>query len=66
MDIAYPKIRVQLTSTDENVFSVIAKVSTALRNNAGPAAAAVFAETAMNCSTYDEVLQLAIRTVNIY
>ncbi len=61
----YPGIKVQLTGEDGNVFSIIGRVSKAL-NRAGQAdAAKQFQEDAMSCGSYDEVLVLAINTVEV-
>ena len=48
----------ELVGTDGNVFAVIGKVSKTLKRAGQRERATEFAEKAMNCGSYDEVLQL--------
>jgi hypothetical protein len=51
---------VQLTGEDGNVFSIIGKVSKALKRFGTPDKASEFRSKAMNAGSYDEVLCLAM------
>lgn len=64
-DPQYPHVHVQLTGRDGNVFAIIGAICAALRRDVGPDAAARFSDNATACHSYDEVLQLAMRTVDI-
>jgi len=61
----YPSVRVQLTGNDGNAYAVIGAVSKALRREVSPDAAAAFTDAAMVCGSYDELLQLAMQTVEV-
>ena len=61
----YPDVSVRLTGTDGNVFMIIGKASSAIRRVHGNDAAATFANEAMAQDSYDAVLQLAMRTVEV-
>ena len=63
--IRYPEVEVQLTGRDGNAFSVIGAVSKALRSHVSRAAADEFAAEAMRAGSYDDLLQLAMRTVSV-
>jgi hypothetical protein len=63
-EIKYPDIEVQLSGTDGNAFSVIGRVSKALRRAVGPEAAAEFAAEAMS-GDYHNVLATAMRWVDV-
>ena len=66
MDVRYPEIEVQLSGADGNVFSIIGSVSAALRRARVPREEIdAFQEEAMNCDSYDGVIQLCMRTVEI-
>jgi hypothetical protein len=60
----YPDVPVQLDLGD-NVFGIIGTVAHALRQGGHRDAADAFAADAMNCASYDDVIQLAMRTVNV-
>jgi hypothetical protein len=64
-EVRYPELTVKLTGTDGNVFSVISAVTGAIRRSHGTAASAEFANMAFDCNSYDEVLRLAMQSVNI-
>lgn len=61
---AYPGVTVALVGGDGNVFTIIGKVAAALRR-VDRDAAAQFTAAAWECHSYDEVLQLAMQTVNV-
>jgi hypothetical protein len=61
---AYPDVTVQLTDADGNVFAVISRVARALRAAGHPEAAHTFAAEATHQGSYEEVLQLVMRTVD--
>lgn len=64
-EITYPDVRVTLTGTDGNAFMVIGRITGALRRQVSPDAATRFAEQALACHTYNEVLVLAQSTVDV-
>lgn len=61
----YPHVSVQLTGSDGNVFMIVGRVTRQLRRQVGNEAADAFSVAALNCGSYDEVLQLAMRTVYV-
>jgi hypothetical protein len=61
----YPDVEVQLTGQDGNVFGIIAKVAQALRRAGHREAAEDFTTAAHNATSYDEVLSLALDTVEV-
>lgn len=61
----YPQVKVQLTGTDGNSFFVIGRVAAALRRTVGNTAADTFTTAAYNCGSSDEVLRLAMTTVDV-
>ncbi|MFJ2278848.1 hypothetical protein ACIOEZ_32390 [Streptomyces sp. NPDC087866] len=61
----YPDVEVRLTGEDGNVYSVIGRVQQALRRAGHREAATEFTQTARSSGSYDEVLQLAMRTVDV-
>jgi hypothetical protein len=64
-DVYYPDVHVKLTGKDSNVFHTIADVAAALRRAGHAQAAEDFANAAMDSDSYDEVLRLAMRTVEV-
>lgn len=54
------KPTVQLTGEDGNVFSIIGRVSKALKRAGQPEKAKEFTQKAMKSGSYDEVLQLCM------
>ena len=62
--IAYPHITVQLTGHDGNAYAIIGRIAKALRTQAGTHAADMFTEAAFACTSYDDLLALAMRTVD--
>ena len=65
IDAKFPDVVVQLTGGDGNVYCVIGKVSSALRRAGYREEAEEFASTAMNSSSYDEVLRLCMAWVEV-
>ncbi|MGH3736527.1 MAG: hypothetical protein ACRDT6_13060 [Micromonosporaceae bacterium] len=61
----YADVVVQLSGTDGNAFTVIARVTQALRQHADHEAATTFSDAAFSCGSYDQVLDLAMRTVTV-
>lgn len=60
----YP-VTVQLTGGDSNAFMLIGTVAKALRREVGTDAADAFSREAMNCGSYDELLQFIMATVEV-
>jgi hypothetical protein len=58
-------VEVQLTGQNGNVFNIIGLVSRGLKRAGFRDAAIEFQRSATQCESYDEVLQLAMRTVNV-
>jgi len=61
----FSDVSVELIGQDGNVFSIIGKVTQALRRAGHMDAATEYQKAAMNCESYDEVLQLTMKTINI-
>lgn len=61
----FPHVHVKLTGTDGNVFSIIGKVSGALRRAGLKDEAKEFTSTAMSSDSYDAVLILCMETVDV-
>ncbi|MFJ1837855.1 hypothetical protein ACIOJ9_28795 [Streptomyces sp. NPDC088175] len=61
----HPDVTVQLSGEDGNVYSVIGIVQKALRRAGHHEAATAFGRTALGSQSYDEVIQLAMRTVDV-
>lgn len=62
----YPDVFVHLSSgVDGNVFSVIAAVRRAIQREIGYDQSQEFVVEATSCHSYDEVLQLIMRTVKV-
>jgi hypothetical protein len=55
----------QLTGTDGNVFSVIGRVSGALKRAGLRAQSSEFCKKAMGCASYDDVLALCFDYVDV-
>ena len=55
----------KLTGTDGNVFAIIGKVSRTLKDHKQEDRAKEFADKAMNCPSYDAVLQLCFSYVDV-
>jgi hypothetical protein len=61
----YPHVHIQLTGADGNALAIIGAVARALRRDAGPDAATTFTTAAYACGSYDELLYLAMTTVDV-
>lgn len=61
----YPDISVRLTGMDGNAFGIIARVEGAIRKAHGRNAADAFRSKAMQQDSYDRLLQLVMRTVEV-
>ena len=61
----YPGVTVKLLGGTGNVFGIIGAVARALTAEVGPDAAAEFNRAAFSAGSYDEVLQLCMRTVDV-
>lgn len=61
----YPQVTVRLSGTDGNTFMVIGRVAAALRRTVGDTAAHAFTTAAYECGSADEVLRLAMVTVDV-
>lgn len=65
MDPKYPDIEVQLTGTDGNAYAIMGAVSQALRKHGVPAEEITeFTEESMS-GDYDNLLQTAMRWVDV-
>lgn len=65
MDVKYPEVTVKLVGEDGNVFNIVGLTTRALKRAGHPEAAKAFSDQAFECSSYDEVLQLVMRTVEV-
>jgi hypothetical protein len=63
--IRHPDVRVQLTGRSGNAMATIGAVATALRREVSNEAAEQWANEAMDSESYDALLALAMRTVNV-
>ena len=61
----YPDVCVDLVGRDGNVFAIIGRTARALRRAGRAEAADDFSEAALDCGSYDEVLQLVLATVEV-
>ena len=64
--MANDKPFVQLSGEDGNAFSIIARCGKALRQSAHPEQEKEFTEKSFAASSYDEVLQLAMRYCDVH
>lgn len=65
MNIKFPDVHVDLVGGDGNVFVIIGAVAKGLQRAGHAEGAADFKAAALNAGSYDEVLQLAMTTVNV-
>jgi hypothetical protein len=63
--VSHPNVSVVLTGTDGNVYALIGRVAAALRETVDGASANQFVAAAFGCTSYDDVLRLIMRTVNV-
>jgi hypothetical protein len=62
----FPEVTVELIGRDGNVFNVIGLTARAMRSAGLPAAdVSAFTDAAMASGSYDEVLRLVMRTVEV-
>ena len=61
----FPEIYVQLTDEDGNVFSIIGKVSGALRSAGHSLEASIFIDKALDSPSYYDVLNLCTEFVDV-
>lgn len=64
-EVTYPDVTVKLTGESGNAFSVIGAVQLAIQEQHGYGAGAAFANAAMDCTSYDELLAFAMATVHV-
>lgn len=63
--VKYPGVKVQLTGEDGNAFAIIGAVSKALKRAGHADAAAEFSKAAFASESYDALLQLCAKTVEV-
>ena len=63
--IKYPDVTVQLTGRDGNSFMIIGEVSRALRRAGHVEALEPFMAEATGAGSYDQFLQVVMKTVNV-
>jgi hypothetical protein len=59
------EVQVQLSGENGNVFSIIGRVAAELRRAGFREEASTWVAEATSCRSYDEVLRLAMRTVDV-
>jgi hypothetical protein len=64
--ITFPDVKVRLVGEDGNAFNIIGRVSLALCRAGYHDAAEQFVKDASNSKSYDDLLGLALRTVDVY
>jgi hypothetical protein len=62
----YPHVHVQLTGHNGNAYNIIGRVAKAIRNQIGDEAARQFTEAAFAARSYDDLLYLAMCTVDVH
>ena len=66
IEVKYPRVTVNLSGTDGNVFSLMGKVLNALRRaQISPAERDKFREEIMSASDYDHALRIVLAWVNV-
>lgn len=65
MDTKFPDVEVQLSGRDGNAFAIIGAVSMALKRSGHKEAADEFATAALASPSYDDLLRLAMSTVQV-
>jgi hypothetical protein len=63
--VKFPDVKVQLTGTDGNAFALIGRVTQAMKRAGYRKEAEELAREAMNCESYDALLQLLMATVGV-
>lgn len=61
----FPDVEVALTGEDGNAFSIIGRVSRAMKQSGYRDEAAAFTKEAMSQPSYDALLALVMRTVSV-
>lgn len=62
----YPQVKCKLSGTDGNVFAIISKVRRSMREaGAAPSEIEAFEKEAFDSESYDHVLRLAMKTVDV-
>lgn len=61
----YPDVTVKLIGEDGNAALIIGRVAKVLRREVSAEAANRFADEAFDLSSYDDVLRLVMKTVNV-
>jgi hypothetical protein len=64
-EIRHPQVTVQLVGRDGNAFAIIGRIAAALRQHVGPDAETRFTAEAFACTSYEQLLALAMRTVDV-
>lgn len=64
-EVLYPNVTVKLVGEDGNAFAVIGAVSKALKKAGEVEAAKEFTDKAFQSESYDALLQLCMKTVNV-
>ena len=62
----FPEVAVAMIGEDGNTFAVIGRVVRGLKDHGRQAEATEFSAAAFACSSADEVLALAMQTVEVY
>lgn len=65
MDEPKYDVKVELVGQDGNAFAIMGRVARALRTQVGGGAADAYTQAAMASQSYDELLQLTMRTVHV-
>lgn len=61
--VTYPDVQVKLVGKDGNAFMIIGEVMKAIRAKHGNAKATAYADSAMDCDSYDDLIRYTMRTV---
>lgn len=65
-EVKYPDVKVQLSGEDGNAFMIVGRVSSALKAAGVPTAEReAFFNEAFKSGSYNEVLQIVMRTVRV-
>lgn len=66
MEPKFPDVEVQLTGHDGNAYAIIARVVRGMERAGYREEAKEFAHAAMESESYDDLLMLAMRTVDVH
>lgn len=64
--LTYPDVHVQLIGQDGNAFVLIGLTAAEIRKTVGPVAATQFTHDAMDCESYEALLNFIQRSVNVH